>query len=320
MSDRQEKAPAFQFYPRDYLSDARVLAMSYEERGVYMHLLCVCWNEHGELPADVGALARIVGWQRARFDKAWRAIEPCFERRGESYHHPRLDKEREKQEARRLAMSENGKRGGRPRKASLGETESRGFSEAKPTESSSSSSSSSASASPSLQLQPESYPAAFEEAWSAYPKRGGGNPKRAAFKAWNARVNDGVPVEVLQAAAVGYASAIRAAKKEGTEYVLQGATFFGPNERWKEYVGADSVDAVRVRAAEQWEFYKARGMTTTIHAAEWWDEAIPAAAAALGVTPEAFREELKKVRPWEVAKVAQSAEWAVGEVLRRLAA
>lgn len=32
-----------------------------------------------------------------------------------------------------------------------------------------------------------SYPAEFELVWQEYPKRAGANPKKSAFKAWNAR-------------------------------------------------------------------------------------------------------------------------------------
>ncbi|HAG5708240.1 TPA: helix-turn-helix domain-containing protein, partial [Escherichia coli] len=36
------------------------------------------------------------------------------------------------------------------------------------------------------------YSPEFEQAWLAYPKRAGGNSKSAAFKAWKARLNEGV--------------------------------------------------------------------------------------------------------------------------------
>ena len=39
------KAPAFQFYPKDFLADANVMAMNMEERGCHITLLCACWNE-----------------------------------------------------------------------------------------------------------------------------------------------------------------------------------------------------------------------------------------------------------------------------------
>ena len=52
------KAPAFQFYVKDWLSDINVLTMSAEERGVYIMLLCLDWNEGG-LPDDHSVLAEV---------------------------------------------------------------------------------------------------------------------------------------------------------------------------------------------------------------------------------------------------------------------
>ena len=46
-----EPSPAFLFYVKDWLGDAKVRAMSNEARGVYIDLLCYCWQD-GALPAD----------------------------------------------------------------------------------------------------------------------------------------------------------------------------------------------------------------------------------------------------------------------------
>lgn len=80
--------------------------------------------------------------------------------------------------------------------------------------------------------EPESDP--FEEAWRLYPKRAGGNPKKAARKAWEARIREGATPEELRTGVERYAEYARAADREGTEYVMQAATFFGPNERWRD--------------------------------------------------------------------------------------
>ncbi len=52
------KAPFFKFFPTDFI--ASTVAMSAEEAGAYIRLLCYQW-EHGEIPADVEKLARIGG-------------------------------------------------------------------------------------------------------------------------------------------------------------------------------------------------------------------------------------------------------------------
>lgn len=42
-----KKSPAFQFYPKDFLTDDKVLAMSAEVRGLYITLLCIDWLNDG---------------------------------------------------------------------------------------------------------------------------------------------------------------------------------------------------------------------------------------------------------------------------------
>lgn len=78
------------------------------------------------------------------------------------------------------------------------------------------------------------YPAAFESVWSLYPKRSGGNSKREAYIAWRARLRAGAPVEVLHAGVERYAAFCEAEGKVGTQYVMQGRTFFGPGDRYLE--------------------------------------------------------------------------------------
>src|SRR6185312_11765498 len=51
------KSPAFQFYPNDFLGSGSVAAMTLEEIGAYVLLLCYEWNEGG-LPDDLDRLAR----------------------------------------------------------------------------------------------------------------------------------------------------------------------------------------------------------------------------------------------------------------------
>lgn len=80
------------------------------------------------------------------------------------------------------------------------------------------------------------YSAEFLVAWSLYPKRGEHeNPKRPAYKAWQARLRQGVSVEDLTRAALGYAAYCKRAKKTDTEMVMMARTFFGPDERWKDF-------------------------------------------------------------------------------------
>lgn len=145
------KAPAFQFYPNDFLSDANVIVMTLQERGAYITLVCICWQQGG-LPSDVDRLARLCGAPAATFRRLWPAIAPCFRTvaGGQRLLHPRLERERQKQRAFRKSQSDKGKLGGRPKKPELSiekavafESESRTPRAEKAGESSSSSSSSS---------------------------------------------------------------------------------------------------------------------------------------------------------------------------------
>ena len=89
------------------------------------------------------------------------------------------------------------------------------------------------------------YPAEFEDVWSEYPKRLGSNPKKRALQAWFARgdaatFGDG-DTELLCNAekfrmlmgAVAYCKFCDATGKTGTEFVMQAATFFGPDKHYE---------------------------------------------------------------------------------------
>ncbi|MEY7147828.1 helix-turn-helix domain-containing protein [Enterobacter cloacae] len=80
----------------------------------------------------------------------------------------------------------------------------------------------------------ENYSNEFEQAWQAYPKRAGGNSKAAAWKAWKARIKDGVNTEAMLAGVNRYAGYVRATGSAGTQYVKQAATFFGPDRHFEE--------------------------------------------------------------------------------------
>ncbi len=87
----------------------------------------------------------------------------------------------------------------------------------------------------------QDYSPEFEKAWQAYPKRAGGNSKAAAFKAWNARLKDGVKPEVMLAGVKRYAAFARATGSAGTQYVKQAASFFGPDRHFEESWQAPSA-------------------------------------------------------------------------------
>src|SRR3990167_10345948 len=69
-TSNSKRSPAFQFYPKDYLSSSKVQRMSLAERGAYTTLLCHCWLDAG-LPNNMAALAQLVGMTAARFTRMW---------------------------------------------------------------------------------------------------------------------------------------------------------------------------------------------------------------------------------------------------------
>lgn len=79
---------------------------------------------------------------------------------------------------------------------------------------------------------------AFAGAWAKYPKRSGGNPRATALKAWRARVREGVSEEELTLATSNYAAHCELEKKVGTPYVMQGSTFYGTGQRWRDFLVA----------------------------------------------------------------------------------
>lgn len=69
---------------------------------------------------------------------------------------------------------------------------------------------------------------------SLYPRRAGGNPWGKAFKAATARIREGSSWNEILDGARRYAAFIRATGKENTEFVMQAATFCGPDKRFLE--------------------------------------------------------------------------------------
>lgn len=86
----------------------------------------------------------------------------------------------------------------------------------------------------------EGDPEHFAEAWDAYPKRQGGNPRSAAVKAWKARLRSGVTAAEMIAGVRGYAAHCRAEGKVGTSFVMMAATFFGPDLRFRDFLESTS--------------------------------------------------------------------------------
>ena len=130
----KERVPAFQFYPKDFLTDSKVVRMSNTEVGIYMRLLCYCWLD-GDLPLETEALASMARTPIKQFTKLWEhsIVKTCFHL-GEDgrLHQKRLDAEREKQQDFKRRQGDNGRLGGRPRTPVEETQKNPGLSETKP--------------------------------------------------------------------------------------------------------------------------------------------------------------------------------------------
>ncbi len=110
------KSPAFQFYPKDFLSSSKVLRMSPAQVGIYILLLCHCWLDNG-LPANLSALAAILRMPLKTFRSLWAgALSEAFIEEDGRLYNPRLQKELRRQEAFRQRQRANGVLGGRRQK------------------------------------------------------------------------------------------------------------------------------------------------------------------------------------------------------------
>lgn len=105
---QKNKAPAFQFYPKDFLTDEKVLLMTNEEIGVYISLLCIDWlNDglHADSFNDYDPYLKLNGGSRL--------VRSCFDIHPDKEGYltnNRLQKEREKQREWRRKSSEAGKK------------------------------------------------------------------------------------------------------------------------------------------------------------------------------------------------------------------
>jgi uncharacterized protein YdaU (DUF1376 family) len=109
MTDKKLKAPAFQFYVQDFLTGVHFLNM--EERGMYITLLCYQWDK-GEIPKKrLGFLAG-KEWENLSDD-----LREKFTDCGDHIINERLEIERNKKLNFIEKQSQNGAKGGRPKKA-----------------------------------------------------------------------------------------------------------------------------------------------------------------------------------------------------------
>lgn len=112
------KSPAFQFYPRDFLSDPKVQLFTTEEVGAYTLLLCIAWMEGG-IPDDMEAMAKWTRMDPSSFQVAWKHLQGCFTRDPHDstrWVQKRMEEIREEQRIRREKQVRGGQNSARKRK------------------------------------------------------------------------------------------------------------------------------------------------------------------------------------------------------------
>jgi len=135
------RPPAFQFYPKDFLMDDKVIVMNLEEIGAYIKLLCLCWNNNG-LTKDQKELKNMCG-NPNNWDAIWVRVGKCFYEKKGKFYNKRLEKELKKQKAWKKKSQLGGIKSGISRRGMVEPKVKGGSTKPKPPLNSSSSSSSS---------------------------------------------------------------------------------------------------------------------------------------------------------------------------------
>ena len=207
------RRPWFSYYVDDFELSGTVGTMTNQEEGAYHRLLRYQWR-NGSIPNDVKRLSEIIREPPRVVKKLWETLEKCFP----GGKNTRMEDERTK------AQAISDKRADQARKQHC-----------KP-------GASAVQVQESCTLPCDIHISQvtshsnqyFEPFWKAYPRRAGGNPKTAARKAWEKRVEE-ESVDILQHGVERYAAFCDATGKTGTEYVKQAVSWLSPRfEGWAQ--------------------------------------------------------------------------------------
>lgn len=223
------KRPSFQFYPGDFLSDHNVIGMSMEERGAYITLLCICWDQ-GHLPIDDKALARYLNG--TSMDLSF--VVGCFTEKDGVLVHKRLMEERQKQDDYKKRCSKGGKQSQqnqRDKKSLPSGLE-------VPCNTSSPSSPSSTSVKDKLTMSEKEkfalvWGGYFDSIWERYPLKRGKEKAKRHFKAQVLTFQDWENIEIALDAYVDDMDRIRSNGHPDRAW-QHGGTWF--NGYWKDFI------------------------------------------------------------------------------------
>lgn len=104
----RERAPSFQFYPRDFMADPAVQALTWEQRGRYVWALSCSFLSESPGRATEDQWRIWMGYKASQWDRNKVAMRNCFTVEGESWVQKRMAAEREDQAARFRQASSGG--------------------------------------------------------------------------------------------------------------------------------------------------------------------------------------------------------------------
>lgn len=227
----------YQFNIADYRKDTAHLSPI--EHYIYRYLIDWYYMDEKPISKETEGVLRRLGLGSDGLLNLQNVLQDFFEETENGWIHKRIEKEISAFQGKRELARENGKKGGRPKKQQLTENEKpRKTNEvflANPEERVSKPNHkpiTNNQEEKNKQKKKNEYSEVFEKVWAQYPKREGNNSKADAYKAWQARLRAGVREDELADGVSRYAVYVRAKGNEGTEFVLQAKTFFGPSNHW----------------------------------------------------------------------------------------
>ena len=208
----------YPFHIGDYI--AATAHLEPMEDLAYRRMIDVYYTREVEFPADPAEVAKLVRL-RGEVDAVTAVLKEFFDRTETGWSNRRCDYEiSEAQSKRSKAQQSAAQRWDSERKANAMRTHTEGNAP-------------NPNPNPNPKGEPNpisGYPPEFESAWEVYPRRPGAS-KRDAFKAWSARIKNGVAAEEMHAGVKRYAFYCLACGTE-PQYVKQPTTFFGPSEHY----------------------------------------------------------------------------------------
>jgi uncharacterized protein YdaU (DUF1376 family) len=237
------RPPAFQFYAKDWLSSKKIMTMTLEEEGAYIHLLAHCWDSPDcTLPEDESELAQLSRMGERWFNCGLTALRKCF------VPHPRktgrLTNLRLLEEFRKYTRWIQKSREGGIKSGEIRRRQVKGGStvvEPKGNSSSSSLNSSRERKGTRSKVELNGHGPSFDVFWAAYPKKEGKGPCR---KWWAEETPDDVLLGIMLAK-IEQAKQTTKWNEQRGKFIPMPATWLN-QERWEDEYEAASQQKERI--------------------------------------------------------------------------